>query len=124
MREEADLLDHVADPAPQLDDRQLADAAAVDADVALVERDQAVDELQRRRLAAARRADEHAERARRDLERELVERVIVAARVALRHAVEDDLGRAAHASRRFVIPASPISPPTAISPAVIAIDMR
>ena len=61
VREEPDLLDHVADPAPQLDDREVADAAAVDPDVALVEGDQPVDQLQRRRLAAAGRADEHAE---------------------------------------------------------------
>ena len=54
VREEPDLLDHVADPAPQLDDGQVADAAPVDRDVALVEGDQPVDQLQRRRLAAAR----------------------------------------------------------------------
>ena len=64
VREEADLLDHVADAAPQLDDGEVAHAAPVDPDVAGVERDQAVDHLQRGRLAAARRADEHAERAR------------------------------------------------------------
>ena len=39
-------------------------AAAVDADLAGVEGDQPVHHLQRRRLAAARRADEHAERRR------------------------------------------------------------
>ena len=41
VREEADLLDHVPDPASQLDDGQVADAAAVDPDVALVEGDRA-----------------------------------------------------------------------------------
>ena len=78
VREEADLLDHVADPAAELDDGDLADAAPVDADVALVERDEPVHELQRRRLAAAGRADEHAERPGGDLERELVQRGLVA----------------------------------------------
>ena len=92
VREEADLLDHVADPAAQLDEGQLADAAAVDPDLAGVERDQPVDHLQRGRLAAARRPDEDAERARRDLERQVVDRRRVTSRVPLRHVVEDDLG--------------------------------
>src|SRR5581483_3861945 len=122
VREEADLLDHVADPAAQLDGRQVADAAAVDADVALVEVDQPVDEAQRGRLPAARGPDEDAERAGRDREREAVQRVLLPARVALRDAVEDDLGGRAHV--RFLIPASPIAPPAAISPAVIPIAVR
>ena len=61
VREEPDLLDHVADPAPELGLVELADAAAVDPDVALGEVDEPVDELHRRRLAAARRADEAAD---------------------------------------------------------------
>ena len=61
MREEADLLDHVADPAAKLGEVERADAPAVDRDVALGDRDQAVHHLHRRRLAAARRPDEHAD---------------------------------------------------------------
>ena len=103
------------------------DAAAVDPDVARVERDQPVDHLQRGRLAAAGRADEHAERAGRDLEREVVERRRVAARVALRHVVEDDLGgaRVVLTAARFLIPARPIDAARArAAPAVIAIASR
>src|SRR5207253_5210640 len=96
---EADLLDYVADPSSQLDDRQVADAPPVDADVTLVEVDQPVDELERSCLAAARGADEDTERAGRDLERELLQRSGVAPRVTLRHAVEDDLSGARHGSR-------------------------
>ena len=54
VREQADLLDHVADPAAELDDVVVADARPVDPDVALVELDQPVDELHRGRLPRAR----------------------------------------------------------------------
>src|SRR5439155_18998289 len=106
-----------------LDDGQLPHAPTVDADVAVVERDETVDHLQRGRLAAARGPDEDAERSAGNPERELVQRMLLAARVALRHTVEHDLAGGAHAVR-FRIPASPIRPPAAISPAVIAIDSR
>ena len=56
VREEPDLLDHVADPAAQLGHVVVADARPVDADVAVVELDQAVDHLHRGRLARAGRA--------------------------------------------------------------------
>ena len=105
VREEADLLDHIADAAAQLGGRQVADAPPVDADVARVEGDQPVDHLQRRRLAAARRADEDAERPGRDLEREIVERGGVASRIALRDVVEDDLRGGASFATGFRIPA-------------------
>ena len=39
VREEPDLLDHVADPAPELDDVLVADARPVDRDVTRVELD-------------------------------------------------------------------------------------
>ena len=91
MREQADLLDHVADPAPQLRQLEPADAAAVDRDVAGVELDQPVDELQGGGLAGAGGADEHADLARPDREREVVDRRPLAPGVALRHAAEDDL---------------------------------
>src|SRR5262249_57210866 len=61
VREEADLLDHVADASPQLGGVEAAYAAPVDRDVALVEVDQPVDELQRRRLAGPGGPDENAD---------------------------------------------------------------
>src|SRR5262249_49408417 len=94
VREQANLLDHVADAAAQLDLGEREDADAVDADVGGVERDEAVHELQRRGLAAAGRTDEYAEAAGRDDERECVERGLVPSRIALRDRVEDDLARA------------------------------
>src|SRR5439155_8496336 len=119
VREEAHLLDHVPDPSPQFDDGQLPHAPPVDANVTVVERDETVDHLQRGRLAAARGPDEDAERSAGNLERELVQRLLLATGVPLRDAVEDDLAGGTHAVR-FRIPASPIRPPAAISPAVIA----
>src|SRR5262249_26026297 len=128
VREETDLLDHVADLAPQLDRGQVADASAVDPDVALVEGDEAVHHLQCSRLAAARRPDADAEGSRGDRQRELAQRMLRAAGVALAHPVEDDLGGSAHAGAParvgFLIPTSPITPPTAIRNAVIAIALR
>src|SRR5204863_7724008 len=88
MGEEADLLDHVADPAAELDERQLANRAAVDRDVARVERDQPVDHLERGGLAAAGWPDEHAERARRDGERQVLDGPPVPPRITLRQLVE------------------------------------
>jgi hypothetical protein len=117
-----DLLDHVADLAAKLDDRYVANAAPVDADVARVVRHEPVDHLQRGRLAAARRAHQHAERARRDDEREVVDRGDLAAGVSPRHMVEDDLGCAAHAI--FRMPRSPMIPPEATSAEVIHIESR
>ena len=93
VREEADLLDDVADRAAQLGHVVVADLPAVDADVAARERDQPVDELERRRLAAAGRPDEHADLPRGHREREMVDRRGVPARVDLRRLVEDELGR-------------------------------
>src|SRR5207245_196632 len=92
------------------------------ADVAGVERDQAVDHLQRRRLASPGRPDEHAEGTRGNLEGEVFDRGGVAARVPLRDMVEDDLGRSGHVG--FLIPASPTTPPIATRPAVMSIDSR
>ena len=93
MWEEADLLDDVADRAAQLGDVVVADLPAVDPDVTARERDQPVDELERRRLAAARRPDEDADLPRGHGEREMVDRSSVPAWVDLRGLVEDELGR-------------------------------
>ena len=92
VREEADLLDHVADLAPQLGRRALAHRAVADEDVALGDLDHAVDHPHRGRLAASRGPDEDADLARRHLEVELVDGRRVGARVALRHPPEGDRG--------------------------------
>ncbi len=97
VREEADLLDDVADAAPQLHEVLLADALPVDADVAARQLDQPVDEPERRRLATARRPDEHADLTRGDGEREPVDCRAVGSRVLLGRIVEDELrGLARH----------------------------
>ena len=93
VREQPDLLEHVADAAPQLGELELAHAAAVDRDVALGDRDQAVDHLQRGRLAAPRRADEHADLPGRHLEAEVLHGCACAPGIALDHVFESDLGR-------------------------------
>ena len=91
--EEADLLDDVADRAAQLGDVVVADLPAVDPDVTARERDQAIDELERRRLAASRRPDQHADLPCRHGQRQVVDRRALPARVDLRGFVEDELGR-------------------------------
>src|SRR5664279_3537283 len=93
MGKQPDLLKDVADPAPELGELELTDALAVDRDVAVGDRDQAVDHLQRGRLATARRADQHADLAGGDLEAQLRDGLALAPRVALDHLPECDLGR-------------------------------
>ena len=74
VREQAGLLDHVADAAAELRDVARRRVDAVEQDAARRGLDQAVDHLERRRLAAAGRPDEHADPSRRDREREVVDR--------------------------------------------------
>ena len=81
--EEADLLDGVADLAPELRRVALADAPAVEQDVPFGDVDHAVDHPHGGGLAAARWAHEHADLARRDGEREVVHSRLVLARIAL-----------------------------------------
>ncbi|GIW20764.1 MAG: hypothetical protein KatS3mg065_1060 [Chloroflexota bacterium] len=73
MGEEADLLDDVADPAPQRRRLPGRDVDAVEEDLAARRLDEAVHELEGRRLAAARGADEDADPAGRDPEGEVVD---------------------------------------------------
>ena len=73
MREQSDLLDHVADAPAERRDVLGHHVHAVDQDLAAGRIDEAVDHLQRRRLAAARRADEDADLARRDRQRKVVD---------------------------------------------------
>ena len=92
MRKEADLLDHVADPPPQVRRGRATARSSRRSDVALRDRDEPVDHLHRRRLAAARRADEDADVTRRNRQRKLGNGRFRPARIALRGPVEDDLG--------------------------------
>ena len=73
VREEAHLLDDVADRAPQVVDVVRPGVAVVDADRARGRLDEPVDHLQRGGLAAPRGADEDHDLARLDLEREMVD---------------------------------------------------
>jgi hypothetical protein len=61
VREQPDLLDDVADLAPQLGGLALADAASADEDLAVGQVDHPVDHPHRGGLAAAGRADEDAD---------------------------------------------------------------
>ena len=83
VREQADLLDHVADLAAELGRLPLAHAGPVDQDVAAGELDHPVDQPHRRGLATAGGPDEHADLTRPDGQRQAVERGLVLARVAL-----------------------------------------
>ena len=128
VREQADLLDHVADAAPQRRHVALRGILAVDEDPAARRLDQAVDHLERRRLAAAGRADEDADLACRNLEAEVVDRAGGA------------LGRASYClltcSNSTVAPVAPVLPvlpvlpvaavavPSLASPSLIAIAAR
>src|SRR5207302_6149297 len=91
VREQPDLLKHVADAATQLGELQVLHAGAVDRDVAFADRDQAVDHLQRRRLAAARRSNQDADLPRRDGEAEALDSRSLTTRVALDDPAERDL---------------------------------
>ena len=88
--EEADLLDHVPDATAQLGRRARADADTVDQDVAVAQLDHAVHEPQGGRLAAARRTDEHADLTGGHGQREVVERGVGLAAVALGRVPELD----------------------------------
>ncbi len=93
VREQADLLDDVADLAPQVGRVAIEHRAAVEQDVAAGRVDHAVDQPHRRRLAAARRPDEHADLAGRDGQRQVLDRGRRGARVALGHVAQLELGR-------------------------------
>ena len=83
VREEADLLDGVADVAPQLGRLALFDAATVEQDVAVGDVDHAVDHPHGGRLATAGGTDQHADLAGRQLERQAVDSGLVLAGIAL-----------------------------------------
>ena len=91
VREQTDVLDHVADLASQLDHVQAPNAPPVDEDVALGHVDQAVDHLHRRGLAAAGRSDEDADLARGHNQRQIAHGSHPPARIAFRDIPENDL---------------------------------
>src|SRR5438067_187167 len=74
VREETDLLDHVADPPAQFHGIDAQDVVAVDENSAARRLDEAVDHPQDRRLAAARRPDEDADFAVGNVEAEVLDR--------------------------------------------------
>ena len=74
MREQPDLLDHVAHVTPELHGVAVGHVFTVEEDAAGGGLDEPVDHLQRRRLAATRRTDEHADLVAREIERELADR--------------------------------------------------
>ena len=91
VREQSDLLEHVADPASQLGDLVVVHAAAVDRDVAAGHRDQAVHELERGRFAATGRSDQDADIAGGNLEGEVLYGRLRTPRILLGDAGEGDL---------------------------------
>jgi hypothetical protein len=88
VREQPDLLDHVADLAPQLGRRAVADRRPAHEDFALRDLHHPVDHPHGGRLSGSRRADEDADLTPGDLEVELGQRRGVGSPVALRHAPE------------------------------------
>ena len=88
MREQADLLNGVADVAAQLGGGAVLHALAVDEDVALGDVDHAVDHAHGGGLAAAGGADQHADLAGGQLEREVLHGGLVRPGVALRDVAE------------------------------------
>ena len=93
VREQPDLLDDVADLAPQLGGIAVADRPAAEQDVAVGDVDHPVDHPHRSGLAAPRRADEHADVARGHGQRQVVDRIAVGAGVTLDGGAELELRR-------------------------------
>ena len=120
VREQPDLLDHVADASTQMHRVDVRDVLVLDVDAATRRLDQPVDHAQQRRLAAARRADEHRDLAVGDLERQFAH-CDGAVRVALADGLQPDhrvgsLGLPAnlcgHAPRRRADDVATYDPPT------------
>jgi hypothetical protein len=85
VREQADLLDHVPDLTAELVRLPIEDRAPAEQDVAGGQRDHAVDQAHRGRLARTGRTDEHAHLARADAQVEVRDRGLTLSRIALRH---------------------------------------
>src|SRR5258708_1929126 len=114
MREQPARLDRVADAAPQCLGRHRPHVLAGDADRAAVERHQPVDHAQCRRFAAAGRAEQYAERAIRDGQRQIVDDraavIVLAGLVGLDHcAVGRRNSPVALCNRKWAAGASPIA---------------
>ena len=78
MREQADVLKHVSDPAAEDDRIPVARGPALDDDFATIRQQQAVDQLENRRLAGAAPPDEGDDVARLNRQAELIEHRTVA----------------------------------------------
>jgi hypothetical protein len=102
VREEPDLLDDVADLAPELGRRAVLDRVAGDRDLTLADLDRPVDHPHRGRLPAARGSYENADLACGDLQREVVHRRALRPGVGLAHLVEDH-GRGRHGLSSLVV---------------------
>jgi hypothetical protein len=83
VREQPGLLDHVADLLAQLGRLVVEDAATAEQDVAAAERDHAVDQPHRGRLARPRRPDQHAHFPRLDAQAETGDRRLTLTRILL-----------------------------------------
>src|SRR6516164_5399246 len=92
MRKEADRLDRITDPAPQCFGRHVFDVLAGDPYCPGIDRDQSVDHLQRRRFTATGGAQQHAQFAGCDRQREIIDDPTVP--VAFRDIVDLDHGAA------------------------------
>ena len=106
VREQAALLDHVADPPAQLVRRERQHVLAVDPDASRRRLDQPVDHPQGRRLAATGAAEEHDHLAGRDRERQVVDGDVGGRAVAeaLGDPIEDDAPLRTRAVRSCVTP--------------------
>jgi hypothetical protein len=83
VREEADLLDHVADLAPELVRLAFEDTSSPEQDLARGQRNHAVDEPHGSRLARARRTNKHTDLAGSDAEAQVLQRVPWLSRITL-----------------------------------------
>ena len=96
VREETALLDDVADLAAQEVAVDVGDVLAVEQDAARGRLDEPVDHLERRRLAAARGADEHDDLALLDVEGQVLHGRHLGAGIGLAHLFEVNLRHGAH----------------------------
>ena len=103
VREQPDLLDHVADLTAQVAGLTLEHAAAAEQDVARGHRDHAVDQPHRCRLARAGRADEHAHLAGGHRQRQLADRGLALPGIPLADLSQLELGRVRERRRPLVV---------------------
>ena len=96
MREQSDLLDHVAHAAAQFVRIALRDVLALVDDPSRCRLDHAVDQSKRRALPATGRSDEDEDLAGVDVEVKVLDRRLLDTRIRLRHVLELDEWLSAH----------------------------